>query len=394
MKYIEDRSKRRKLNDFDKTLDVFQRKDGRLSATFEGLYLGIDRRLQKQAQEISKLPENQRHAAMLNLLENIDVVYLVQCDELGAPAKYIDSNGSIQEDQFKWCLVLREEIEQNHEVKHRSTSLITNANFKKIFKDYYCIDTEDQSDFIWENELRDIIDNKDIQRIRSFVSFCKDPQGFVSLRVYHGDTFEWLNETAPKYHKSKDCDWLHKDFFGIKLPKAISLKGKLQKDQGVDSSINVVNVFRQKYCQFNLHRMVRLYHNNTKAQEDTSAISEELQETITRFVEEWNKHYDPRLSKDDIWTDVVESSNSGSTNIFDGDLDSLKREIDQQINDLKALLKRVLETKRCLIDQIENYYIIESNPERRWDTTWLESLGFEPCGACYPERNNNILLTL
>ena len=105
--YIEEREKRTPLAKFGGKIDIFQRQDGRISAvTSDGKYLGVDKRLQAKAVEISKLDGEAKAEAARELTKNIDMAYLCQCDENGNPAQIVTSAGEVRTAEFGWCMVL------------------------------------------------------------------------------------------------------------------------------------------------------------------------------------------------------------------------------------------------------------------------------------------------
>lgn len=107
-KYIEDREKRTPLANLKPgTIDIFQRQDGRISAVDRnGKYLGVDKRLQAKAIEISRLDGEAKAKAVAELRENADLAFLCQCDDNGEPADIVTSTGEVRKAEFGWCMVM------------------------------------------------------------------------------------------------------------------------------------------------------------------------------------------------------------------------------------------------------------------------------------------------
>ena len=104
--YQEKKDSRKSIFDFNKDVDIIRLQDGRLSATCEGQWLGIDKRLQAKAMQISTMTGAAKAEAETSFWNDVDIVELRQVDEHGNPVKFIDKNGVQQESQFGYCLVM------------------------------------------------------------------------------------------------------------------------------------------------------------------------------------------------------------------------------------------------------------------------------------------------
>lgn len=107
-KYSEDRAKRTPLTNVKPgTIDIFQRQDGRLGAVDRnGNYLGIDKRVQAKAIEISRLEGKAKAEAVAELRNSCDMAFLCQVDDNGNPAQVVTASGEVRTAEYGWCLVL------------------------------------------------------------------------------------------------------------------------------------------------------------------------------------------------------------------------------------------------------------------------------------------------
>ncbi|GAB3781609.1 hypothetical protein GCM10028818_36050 [Spirosoma horti] len=231
--------------------------------------------------------------------------------------------------------------------------------------------------------------------------FLKDPQLFVDKYfVKLKDTFSFVYERPPSFHKSSTCPFLQSDFENIFIPEKIkSVK-----------SDNLLKAFR-KWCL----QHQQLFHNNRLAfiAQCCLAFSKyELTESDFLGVERRNKKEDSK-KYDNIDLDELNEEISKINTDFWADINSskMKKDIYEKFknrlflgsdkytvddikynnslyerHEIKAVLNGwYVKYIRDALQMLRTWLQAKMNKELRFEGKILEQLGFRNCKSCYPD---------
>jgi hypothetical protein len=303
---------------------------------------------------------------------------------------------------------------------------ITNASFKRIVanrevaKNYrfsdilvwrhncgYCI-TEDESYIFAKWEVRDLL---------MYKVFCVDIKKGVNdfyNRLEVHDSWRFTQpEKTPCYHSDMNCSALHSSYKVVFIPEQIRNRAlEKEKEKDRDAGQLIIDKYRQfwtelenefeeksnvwrsehKYVEQFVTRINMRYKLDPpiKAidveERDNSGINDkeidnrsaqEISDNILRLIEDLRQWASEEESRCRFFNRYAKYSWLGST---DGPIKNLWFGDDE--GDVKITLIEVHRRKREIVEEIKKMYMRLYIPELRFDSSFLDSIGFRPCYTC------------
>lgn len=260
---------------------------------------------------------------------------------------------------------------------------ITENNLKKILIDVDKRKLSSDLPLTTDIKLMEILSIPELQWLHGYKLLCIDPSFVFDNKLQKispkKDTKTWANEqdnAKPSYHYDKDCERLKSKYINFKIPDEVKNRGNKEIERfraWFKENIHILETNEEGFIirlkmAFNLHSIndnSKLLLDNSGVKDFETVTLEETKIKINKILHEAEKY---RNSRSDITKEI---NKWGYATHKCPDVKN-KNSIIYTWNNYKIKLKLLIMT----------YLRIDLNPDREFESQFLENLGFIECKHC------------
>ena len=291
---------------------------------------------------------------------------------------------------------------------------ITRANYKKILQkiDSKLLISEDdlEKECLCEDypQMRLYFLNRtDKRELLLFKKVLTNPEIAIDTtykRVDYEDTYTYVDEFRPAYHKDPQCSRLLHDFDGVRIPEKIKSldKEKINEyrkwyrenrhyiEEGKDDLFYTLLHAKWGVDKYDIDVVSHLNTGNVRVMDTI----EECYLEIVKLCKEWNDWLGDKEGGNHILRKASYQYSYGAKNAYLGNKEEPLPNNKTGFPDeaVKECLREMQNKfKNPIIELIRQYYMIKYNANIDVEEEVLKQLGFGPCVKCY---SRGVILTL
>ena len=291
---------------------------------------------------------------------------------------------------------------------------ITRANYKKILQkiDSKLLISEDdlEKECLCEDypQMRLYFLNRtDKRELLLFKKVLTNPEIAIDTkykRVDYEDTYTYVDEFRPAYHKDPQCSRLLHDFDGVRIPEKIKSldKEKINEyrkwyrenrhyiEEGKDDLFYTLLHAKWGVDKYDIDVVSHLNTGNVRVMDTI----EECYLEIVKLCKEWNDWLGDKEGGNHILRKASYQYSYGAKNAYLGNKEEPLPNNKTGFPDeaVKECLREMQNKfKNPIIELIRLYYMIKYNANIDVEEEVLKQLGFGPCVKCY---SRGVILTL
>ena len=291
---------------------------------------------------------------------------------------------------------------------------ITRANYKKILHkiDSKLLISEDdlEKECLCEDypQMRLYFLNRtDKRELLLFKKVLTNPEIAIDTkykRVDYEDTYTYVDEFRPAYHKDPQCSRLLHDFDGVRIPEKIKSldKEKINEyrkwyrenrhyiEEGKDDLFYTLLHAKWGVDKYDIDVVSHLNTGNVRVMDTI----EECYLEIVKLCKEWNDWLGDKEGGNHILRKASYQYSYGAKNAYLGNKEEPLPNNKTGFPDeaVKECLREMQNKfKNPIIELIRQYYMIKYNANIDVEEEVLKQLGFGPCVKCY---SRGVILTL
>jgi len=237
-------------------------------------------------------------------------------------------------------------------------------------KDEFSITEEDLNEFFNTQDLQDmhtkIMINKDFGK---FLELIDENQKFITLYIYNQNKKYAYDINAPAYHSTTSCKWLKSRFLNVEIPKEcrvdkekyIEIKTWIKNNKTL--SFKELNDKFKKKFNYSENLINIELENSGNIDVDNYKIKEEIKKCYTQLRFNFNEEISKKINA------YRYAPKSSIDKIQKSTLDEKFHKPIMDLHKAKYLLKNI----------IIDIYRMKYNPNLAFNSTILDSIGFNRC---------------